>query len=540
MTTDIEALKRRFREGEHAAAIEECEALRARGSDSAELDRLCASMYAVTGAYARALQIFRALRGSGKDDADILFNIGLCERELADYAAAEKSFAAYTKKFSTHPDGWAGLAECRFRLKDFRSGIDSAERALQLDGRCIPALTVRGQCLQALGQTQAALQSFNQAINLAPELADLKVHRGDLYEAIGQVDKAVADYSAALARNPADDATLKKATSLMLLRGQGPEAIRLCEDVLKRNPDSLTAKLGIEWLLSQMVPFWHVPMMNEEARNRPYHDALEAVVTPDKLVLEIGTGSGLLSMMAARLGAKKVVTCEAVRLVADTARRIVESNGLQDRIVVVAKPSYELQLGSELPEKADILVHEIFSSELLGEQVLPALEDAKARLLKPGGAVLPAQASLMIALVGGDELGNELHVETAFGFDLSLFNAIYPKKRPIHREDLPRGLLSADVEAFRFDFISQSSFPPEKKQLEITVTRAGLCYGVIQWIRFDFGHGIFFENHPSHRRPVASWQHTIYRFEEPLRLEGGAVVKVKAEHDRSRPWFSKA
>ncbi|MES1265934.1 MAG: 50S ribosomal protein L11 methyltransferase, partial [Variovorax sp.] len=271
-----------------------------------------------------------------------------------------------------------------------------------------------------------------------------------------------------------------------------------------------------------------------------YHEGLKSVVTPDKLVFEIGTGSGLLAMMAAKLGARKVVTCEAVRLVADTASKIIERNGLQDRIEVLAKPSYAVQLEKDLPAKADILVHEIFSSELLGEHVLPAIEDAKARLLKPGGEILPSAASIMIALVGGDELGRELHVEEAFGFDLRLFNAIHPKKHPIHREDLPRILLSGDIEAFRFDFRKESSFPAENKRLALTAVQGGLCYGVIQWIRFELGAGIVFENHPTRRRPVANWQQTIYRFDEPLQLEEGAVVAVDAMHDRSRPWFDLA
>lgn len=540
MTAAIDALKRKFREGRRAEAIDECEALLAREPAGLELERLCASMHVMTGRYGRALELFRKLHRSEAHNSDVLFNIGLCERELKDFSAATLSFEAYTQKFPSHPDGWAGLAECKYLLSDFKAAMELAERALRLDSRCVPALTVRGHCQKATGQAEAALRSFTQAIQLAPQLAELKVHRGDVHEAVGRLKQAAEDYMTALAQNPADDATLKKATTCLLHTDNGPEAIRLCGDVLKSNPDSLTAKLGTEWLLSQMVPFWHVPMMNEEARNRPYYEGLKAAITPEKVVLEIGTGSGLLSMMAAQLGAKRVVTCEAVRLVADTAKRIIERNGLQDRITVVSKPSYALQLGEDLPEKADILVHEIFSSELLGEQVLPALEDAKARLLAPGGLVLPARASIMIALVSGAELGNELHVEKAFGFDLSPFNAIYPKKRPIHREDLPRVLLSADVEAFHFDFVGQSRFPPEKKQLEIPVTTAGLCYGVIQWIRFDFGHGIFFENHPSQRRAVASWQHTIYRFLQPLQLQAGAVVKVSAAHDRSRPWFEAA
>jgi hypothetical protein len=45
------------------------------------------------------------------------------------------------------------------------------------------------------------------------------------------------------------------------------------------------------------------------------------------------------------------------------------------------------------------------------------------------------------------------------------------------------------------------------------------------------------ENHPSRPRPVSNWQHTVYCFEQPVRLEPGAIVPVIATHDRSRPWF---
>jgi hypothetical protein len=333
---------------------------------------------------------------------------------------------------------------------------------------------------------------------------------------------------------------LKKATLCLLEAGQGDQAMELCRDILSVHPDNLTAKLGAQWVLSQLVPLWHVPMMNEPERNQAFYDGLASLVTPDKVVFEIGTGSGLLAMMAAKLGARKVFTCEAVGLIADTARKIVERNRYQDRITVLAKPSHAIQLETDLPARADILVHEIFSSELLGEHVLPAIEDAKARLLKPGGEVLPAAASIMIALVGGDELGKNLHVGESFGFDLREFNAIHPKKRPLYREDLAPILMSDDVEAFRFDFLNQSTFPAEKKRIRITASRGGLCYGVIQWIRIELGRDIQFENHPSRRRPVSNWQHTIYGFDEPVHFNEGSVVSLTAMHDRSRPWFELA
>lgn len=540
MTAAIDALKKTFREGRREEAVAACEALCHREPGNIEARQLAANMHLMTRDFGRALEKLQQVWAADGRNPDVLFNLGMCERELQKIPEAAGHFKLYAQRFPDHPDGWASLAECQLQLNDAQQGLASAERALQLDAASVPAWTVRGNCQKALGQFEKAVESFSNAIRLAPRLPDLYVHRGDLHEATGQLRQAADDYKSALALAPGDGPTLKKATLCLLQIDAGQEGVELCRQVLKAQPDNLTAKLGAEWLLSQMVPLWHVPMMNEEERNRAYFQGLEAVVTPETTVFEVGTGSGLLAMMAARLGAKKVVTCEAVGLVADTARKIVERNQLQDKVTVLAKPSYAVQVPADLAGPADILVHEIFSSELLGEHVLPALEDAKARLLKPGGTILPGVASIMVALVGGDGLGSELHVDKAFGFDLSPFNAIHPKKRPIYREDLPRVLLSGDVEAFRFDFNADASFPPEKKELRIPVTGAGLCYGLVQWIRFEFPGGSVFENHPSRPRPVASWQQTIYRFDAPQQLRPGQEIVVDAMHDRSRPWFDLA
>ncbi|MGV3572544.1 MAG: tetratricopeptide repeat protein [Ramlibacter sp.] len=387
------------------------------------------------------------------------------------------------------------------------------------------------------GAYEDAIASFTRAIALAPGRASLRVRRGAAFEAMGRLPEAAADYQAALRIDPADGATLERATLCMLESGHGEAAIALCKEVLQRRPDSLTARLGAEWVMSQLVPLWHVPMMNEAERNQAYHDGLATAVTADTTVFEIGTGSGLVAMMAARLGARRVTTCEAVDLIAQTAKKIVAQNGYADRITVLARPSHAVHVGRDLPGQADLLVHELFSSELLGEQVLPSIEDAKRRLLKPGGRVLPSGASIMVALVGGDALGKNVHVGESFGFDLGAFNAIHPKRRPLYREDLAPILMSDDVEAFRFDFQNDDAFPAEGRTLAITATQGGLCYGLIQWIRIELGPDVRFENHPSRPRPVSNWQHTVYGFERPVQLEAGRVVAVQANHDRRRPWF---
>ncbi|RYY81045.1 MAG: tetratricopeptide repeat protein, partial [Comamonadaceae bacterium] len=453
------------------------------------------------------------LRDPAREDAELLFNIGTCEKELGRFDDAAATFTLCTETFPRDAGGWANLAECCFERASFEDGTRLARRAVQLD----PAL--------------------------GPELAKSRIARGDALQSTGALEEAAAHYAAALALVPADGATLKNATLCLLEANRGEEAIALCREVLAADPGNLTAKLGMEWLLSQLVPAWHVPMMNERERNQAFHDGLQAVVAPGSSVFEVGTGSGLLAMMAARLGAQSVVTCEAVPLVAATARTIVAANGYADRVTVLARPSTAVQVGAgkDLPAKADILVHEIFSSELLGENVLAAIEDAKARLLKPGGVILPSAASIMIALVGGDDgLAGNLHAGESFGFDLSAFNAVQPRKRPLAREDLAPVLLGEPVEAFRFDFGKHASFPAERKQLQLAVTRAGTCHGIIQWIRIELAPGIVFENHPSRPRAVSNWQQAVYTFPAPVQLEAGASVAVDAWHDRTRPWFERA
>src|SRR5262249_49589727 len=173
---------------------------------------------------------------------------------------------------------------------------------------------------------------LTRAIELSIAPAELRLLRAELHEDAGRPADAIADYRAVLAAQPSHAAALQRATTILLELNRGDEGIALCRDVLKADSGNLTARLGAEWLLSKMVPLWHVPMMNEDARNRPYFEALKAAVGPDTLVFEIGTGSGLLAMMAARLGAREVVSCEAVRLGADTARRIVSHNQLRDRL----------------------------------------------------------------------------------------------------------------------------------------------------------------------------------------------------------------
>ena len=97
-------------------------------------------------------------------------------------------------------------------------------------------------------------------------------------------------------------------------------------------------------VVSMSVERWHFPMINDERRNSAYNRAIK--VLRGQRVVDIGGGSGLLAMMAARAGAEQVVTVERVGDMAECASRVLEANGFGGKVSVVHGSSLNLKVGS--------------------------------------------------------------------------------------------------------------------------------------------------------------------------------------------------
>jgi protein arginine N-methyltransferase 1 len=108
-------------------------------------------------------------------------------------------------------------------------------------------------------------------------------------------------------------------------------------------------------------------------------------------VLDIGTGSGVLAIAAARAGARHVYAVEASDI-ADIAERVFAANGVQNRVTLIRGWSREL----ELPEPADLLVAELIGNEPLEEEILETTLDARRRLLKPSARLIPHTLELVV------------------------------------------------------------------------------------------------------------------------------------------------
>ncbi|WP_140416857.1 50S ribosomal protein L11 methyltransferase [Pigmentiphaga sp. NML030171] len=352
-----------------------------------------------------------------------------------------------------------------------------------------------------------------------------------------RIDEAIVSYSTALSYQADDVQAHHNLGMLMEQTGHIEEARLHYQAALTISPTFIPAHRALADIAMRTVPLWHVPMMNDVGRNEAYQAALSRAVTPGSVVFEIGTGSGLLAMMAAKLGAETVVTCEADATIAETAIEVIKRNGYTSKIHVVPVHSSDIHIGDQLPRSPDVFVSEVFSSELLGEHVLGAIEDAKRRILAPTTKIIPQAASIMIALVGGDSLCDNLFVGDVCDFDLRPFNSIIPKRQPLAREDLTPQLLSDPVEAFSFDFRRQTAWAGQTKSIEISATRDGKCVGILQWIRVYLDDKSTFENAPDNRAAAASWTRSVYLFSEPTMLQRGDVATVLGTHNRNCPWF---
>jgi protein arginine N-methyltransferase 7 len=148
-------------------------------------------------------------------------------------------------------------------------------------------------------------------------------------------------------------------------------------------------------------------MLHDEERNRKYSQGLKWAIDLVKSqgkranVLDIGTGSGLLAMLAARHGADSVVTLEAFSPTSTVAKKVIETNGYGDKIKIVNKHSTQVKVGAgkDMEQKANILVAEVLDTELIGEGAIRTYNEAHQHLLEEDCLCVPHSAEIYVQVV---------------------------------------------------------------------------------------------------------------------------------------------
>ena len=358
---------------------------------------------------------------------------------------------------------------------------------------------------------------------------------------LGETEEAARCFEAAREIVPDNELVLTNLAVTLAESGRPHVAVVMLRRVLEINPANHHARHQLRRLLSTMVPFWHPRMLNDTGRNDAFERAIRVALEKEgrqARVLDIGTGSGLLSMMAARAGATNIDSCEQVPVIAETAERIIAANHLQQRIRVIHKPSSELRIGHDLEQRADILISELISSDLLAEGVLDTFADAHARLLRPNATMIPHAATAKGCLAESAILHKYAFVADVSGFDLSLFSALAPPRLPVHGMMTSWRRLSDDFDILRID-LTAPTVEPELHRIAITATADGEAVGVIQWISLDLAEGVTFSNHPDDYSD-GGWLQILHTFPQPIRVAKGERLELMVGHDRASIMVSPA
>lgn len=322
------------------------------------------------------------------------------------------------------------------------------------------------------------------------------------------------------------------ALSAMALRAGLPARAReLANEARSLLPDDPEVSALAQASLAADVPDWHFRIVRDDRRNALYDEALRRAVGPSTRVLDIGAGTGLLAMMAARAGAGDVATCEMNPPVAEAAAEVVARNGYAGRVRVIAKPSDKLDPETDLGGRADVIVSEIVSNELLGEAVLPVMEDAVARLLAPGGRLIPSAGTVRVSLAWWPGVEQRL-MGRVDGFDLSPFNRLNKIPFRLKVGDPALALRGEAADLFVFDFTTGGPYPGGRLALDL-VTDGSPVNGVAQWIHLQLDEETVYENRPE-PGGTSCWACLFYPFEGAIEAPAGSAISIQATHDRHR------
>merc|ERR1711939_269274 len=270
----------------------------------------------------------------------------------------------------------------------------------------------------------------------------------------------------------------------------------------------------------------HEEMLKDEVRTLSYRNSMwhNKHLFKDKVVLDVGCGTGILSMFAAKAGAKKVIGVDMSTII-DKAKEIVEVNGMSDKITLLQGKMEEV----ELPfPKVDIIISEWMGYFLLYESMLDTVLYARDTYLNPGGLIFPDKATIYMAGIEDGEYKEEKigFWDNVWGFDYTPLKATAMSEPLVDTVDMkavvtdPTPVLTLDLyTATTADLAFNMPFTLEPR-------RSDFVHALIAWFDIEFSachKPIKFSTGPHTK--YTHWKQTVFYLQDVLTVEAGETVK---------------
>jgi type I protein arginine methyltransferase len=263
----------------------------------------------------------------------------------------------------------------------------------------------------------------------------------------------------------------------------------------------------------------HRSMISDRTRTFSFRDAINEVVRRDSVVVDLGSGTGILAVFAAKAGAARVYAIERTGMI-DVARRIAARNGI-DNITWLFGDSSEV----ELPEPCTVLVSECLGYFALQENMLTDLLHFREGWLVPDGALIPQDVTLSLVPVECPQAYDNVDFWSSAGRDYDIdfedLRQIGANSTYRHRFEESE-LLAEPVSVAQLDLRSAAEVTVNI-ECQLSVNRSGIFHGVAGYFGARLSDSVYLDTRPG---SVTHWQQEFFPASRPYRVEAGQRVDI--------------
>ncbi|KAI8799668.1 S-adenosyl-L-methionine-dependent methyltransferase [Cladochytrium replicatum] len=270
----------------------------------------------------------------------------------------------------------------------------------------------------------------------------------------------------------------------------------------------------------------HEEMLKDEVRTVSYRRSIyeNQHLFKGKVVLDVGCGTGILSMFAAKAGAKLVIGVDMSSII-DHAKVIVKDNGFEGKIVLLKGKMEEVVLPVE---KVDIIISEWMGYCLLYESMLNTVLYARDRYLVPGGLIMPDTAIMyMAAIEDGDYKDEKIGFwDSVYGFNMSHIKKLALREPLVDTVDNKAVVTTSHP----FRTIDLATVTVEdltfSVPFRIVATRDDFIHAFICYFDIRFGachKPVKFSTGP--HAQYTHWKQTVFYLDDAITVKAGEVVE---------------
>jgi protein arginine N-methyltransferase 1 len=265
-------------------------------------------------------------------------------------------------------------------------------------------------------------------------------------------------------------------------------------------------------------------MIADRARLDAYVRALRRTITPESVVLDIGTGTGIFALLACQLGARRVYAVEPDDAI-QVAREIARANGFAGRLEFIQKLSTDVTLA----ERADVIVSDLGGLLPWFQHHIPSIIDARQRLLAPQGRLIPERDRAWAAIVHAPEF----YARYTAGWDAAHFGLDMSAARRIALNTMRRFRLTPDhllTEPRQWAILDYATVTGTDIHAEIswTLPNSGTAHGLSCWFDRTLTDGVELSNAPGVSEPLAPviYASLFFPWAAPIAINAGDHIAI--------------